>query len=288
MQGACVHAENGKARSMSISETRPDRANVADRSSGRLGRALRAARELGPSGVLALLRKHGVSGVSDFARRNIRHLIADRLAHRWDARFNVDTAGSIQLDALDVIGPNAAKGNECVCTSPKTMDFILGQVGRDLSRHTFIDIGCGKGRTLLLASRFAFKRIIGVEFARELCAIARANAASFADPEQKCRDIQVVEADATTYAFPEGPLFVYFYNPFSRDLFEQVIANLEASLRADPRDCLLVYGSSSHNAIGWARPAILKGGVFRETPSKPMPGFLDAVRVIEYAMFARS
>ncbi|MBK8457751.1 MAG: class I SAM-dependent methyltransferase [Phyllobacteriaceae bacterium] len=271
---------------MSISETRPDRANVADRSSGRFTRALNALRDLGPGGVVALLRKHGLSGAWDFLRRNVRHLVADRLARRWDARFNVDTAGSIQLDALDVIGPNASKGNECVCTSPKSMDFILDQVGRDLSRHTFIDIGCGKGRTLLLASRFPFTRVIGVEFARELCAIARRNVADFIDPAQKCRAIDVIEADATTYEFPGGPLFVYFYNPFSKDLFQVVIANLEASLRANPRDCILVYGSSSHNAIGWARPAILKSGLFSETPSQPMPGFLDAVRIIDYAMFA--
>lgn len=264
---------------------RPDRAKIVDRSTGRVGRALCALRELGPAGLIGLLRRHGFAGVEDFLRRNARHVVADALARRWDARFHVDTAGSIQLDSLDVIGPNAAKGNECVCTSPKTMDFILDQAADAIAGRTFIDIGCGKGRTLLLASRHPFGRVIGVEFARELCAIARANAAAFDDPARQCREIEVIEADATTYAFPDGPLFVYFYNPFSKDLFDIVIANLQDSLAANPRDCLLVYGSSSHNAIAWARPAVLSGGVFRELPAKPMPGFLDAVRTIDYAIF---
>ena len=37
----------------------------------------------------------------------------------------------------------------------------------------FVDFGCGKGRVLLLAAGFGFARITGVEFAKELCDIAK-------------------------------------------------------------------------------------------------------------------
>ncbi|WP_258580839.1 class I SAM-dependent methyltransferase [Mesorhizobium sp. AR02] len=124
-------------------------------------------------------------------------------------------AGSVQLAALDVIGPHRSKGNEAVCTSPRTFHFIMKSLPSDLQGHTFVDIGSGKSRTLLLASRYPFAAIIGVEFARELVEIARGNIARFRDPSRKCRALSVVEADAAAYEFPEAPLVVYFYNPFS-------------------------------------------------------------------------
>jgi len=38
----------------------------------------------------------------------------------------------------------------------------------DLSKFTFIDLGAGKGRALLMASDYLFQKIIGVEFMPEL------------------------------------------------------------------------------------------------------------------------
>lgn len=264
---------------------RLDRDGVEDRSTGRFGRAWALVRQRGLLEPVRLVRRHGVGASVGFVVRNVRHVVADHLARKWDRRHGVDTAGSLQLDALDVVGPHRAKGNEAVCTSPKSFDFIMKSLPHDLQNHTFIDIGSGKSRTLLLASRYPFQNIIGVEFARELVEIAKGNIASFRDASQKCRALSVVQADAATYEFPETPLVVYFYNPFSRDVFEIVLRNLVSSLERHPRDCSIVYGSSSHRAIDWARPAIRDTGVFTELTVPPMPGFLDAVRTIDYAVF---
>ncbi|WP_322414590.1 class I SAM-dependent methyltransferase [Mesorhizobium huakuii] len=263
----------------------PDRDGLEDRSFGRVGRAWSHLRRHGLLEPIRLVRRHGIGASLGFVRRNIRHIVADRLARRWDRRHGVDTAGSIQLSGLDVVGPHRAMGNEAVCTSPRTFDFIMKSLPRDLQDHTFIDIGSGKSRTLLLASQYPFAEIIGVEFARELVDIARSNIGRFRDPSQKCRALSVVEADAAAYDFPEMPLVVYFYNPFSKAVFDIVLKNLVSSLERCPRDCFIVYGSSSHRAIDWARPAIRETGIFQELTVPVMPGFLDAVRTIDYAVF---
>jgi len=263
----------------------PDRDRLEDRSFGRVGRAWSHLRRHGLLEPIRLVRRHGIGASLGFVRRNIRHMLADRLARRWDRRHGVDTAGSIQLSGLDVVGPHRAMGNEAVCTSPRTFDFIMKSLPRDLQNHTFIDIGSGKSRTLLLASQYPFAEIIGVEFARELVDIARTNIERFRDPSRKCRALSVVEADAAAYDFPEMPLVVYFYNPFAKAVFDIVLKNLVSSLERCPRDCFIVYGSSSHRAIDWARPAIRETGIFQELTVPVMPGFLDAVRIIDYAVF---
>jgi len=259
--------------------------SMQDLSAGRIRRALSAVRQLGPLRLLALIRQQGARKSIAFAANNIRHMIAHRLALRWDREHGVDTAGSIQLHSLTVSGPNRNYGNEAVCTSPKTFDFMMQSLPRDLSGFTFVDIGSGKSRTLLLASRYCFAQIIGVEFAKELAACARRNIASFRCTRQRCRDLSLVEADATQFTFPEAPLVLYFYNPFAQNVFDVVLGNLTASLKARQRNCYILYGSSSHNAIGWAKPAILATGMFEEITAPPMPLFLDAVRTVNYAVF---
>lgn len=258
---------------------------MQDIAKGRLRRALDAARRLGISGLFDLLREHGFSGAYAFIARNIRFLIADRIARRWDRKHKVDTAGSVQLGSLSIVGPNKDAGNECLCTSPSTFDFMMGYLPRSLAGFTFIDIGAGKSRTLLLAARYDFEKIIGVEFARELVECAQGNLKTFSADWQRCRNLEAIWADATQYALPDTPLVLFFYNPFSKDVFDRVLANVAASLRQRPRDCYLVYSSSSANAIDWAKPAILGSGLFKEIETAPSPSFWDAVRVVKFAVF---
>ena len=258
---------------------------LRDLSTGRIGRAIQTFRRIGVLRLIAAIHDAGWRGSFDFVARNIRHLVAHRLAQRWDRKYGVDTAGSIQLDSLSIASLNRTFGNECVCTSPRSFEFIIRNLPQDVSDYSFVDIGAGKSRTLLLASRFNFHKIVGVEFARELVTCSQANIARFKASWRQCRDLTIVEADATQFLFPETPLVLYFYNPFARQVLEQVLENLAASLRAVPRPCYLVYGSSSHDAIDWAKPAILASGRFEELPARPMPFYCDAVRTIRYAVF---
>jgi hypothetical protein len=250
-----------------------------------LRRALRAVRELGLVNVMALARAHGVRGSWAFAVNNVRHIIAHRIALDWDRRHGVDTAGSIQLDTLSIAGPNKKFGNECVCTSPHSFEFMMRSLPRSLTGYTFVDIGAGKSRTLLLASRYDFAKIVGVEFASELVACSKRNIASFTTDWQRCRDLGIIETDATQFALPDTPLVIFFYNPFTREVFDTVFANIVASLQAKPRDCTMIYGSSSHDAIDWAKPAILASGCFAQVPAGAMPFYFDAVRTIRFAVF---
>ena len=81
---------------------------------------------------------------------------------------------------------------------------------RKLAAFTFVDIGCGKGRALLLAEEYPFRKIIGVEFSRRLAKIAAANAAKSARSAS-----QWFTPTPANFNFPPEPLVVFLYNPFS-------------------------------------------------------------------------
>jgi Methyltransferase domain len=268
---------------MALSDSAPR--GIQDLSPGRLRRAIRTVRQIGLAEVVALARRHGWRGSLQFVAQNFRHIVAHRIALRWDRQYGVDTAGSIQLSSLSITGPNAKFGNECVCTSPKSFDFMMRCLPGPVAGCTFVDIGAGKSRTLLLASRYDFANIVGVEFAKELVECSNRNIARFKANWRQCQNLEIVEADATQFTFPDTPLVIFFYNPFCREVFDLVLKNLVASLAAKPRNCYVVYGSSSHNAIDWAAPAILASGRFDKMPAGAMPFYLDAVRTISFAVF---
>ena len=110
-----------------------------------------------------------------------------------------------------------------------------------LRDFTFIDLGSGKGRVLLMASGYPFKKIAGVEFMPGLHRTAQENIASFASDRQQCSQIESVCMDARDFQFPDGPLVVYLFNPFSEATFAQVLESLSRSVEQTPRPIYLAY-----------------------------------------------
>lgn len=114
---------------------------------------------------------------------------------------------------------------------------------------TFIDLGSGKGRTLLMASSFPFQRIAGMELLEELNAVAVENIARYRSDEQRCFAIQTHAGDARYFEFPADPTVLYLFNPFPRHIWREVLANLQESLRAVPREVFVIYHNPVHDDI---------------------------------------
>ena len=124
---------------------------------------------------------------------------------------------------------------------------VLKEVARhesslaDPAHYTFVDIGCGRGFVLLNALKRRYKRIIGIELAPQIAAEARANVDAYGRRHGLAGSVEIVVGDATTWELPCEPSVIYFYNPFSREIFEKMRRRLEESLRRDPRDMYVVY-----------------------------------------------
>src|SRR3984893_15884987 len=74
-----------------------------------------------------------------------------------------------------------------------------------LGDFTFVDLGSGKGRTLLMASDYPFRRIVGVELIPVLHQGAQENLAKYRGESQKCFALESICGDATEFPFPNEP-----------------------------------------------------------------------------------
>jgi SAM-dependent methyltransferase len=115
----------------------------------------------------------------------------------------------------------------------------------DFHDFVFIDLGSGKGRTLLMASDYAFRRITGVEFLPTLHKAAQDNMSEYRSDSQKCFVLESVCANAIGFPFPSGATVLYLFNPFPESGLRRVIGNLERSLQEHPRAVYVLY----HNPI---------------------------------------
>ena len=138
-------------------------------------------------------------------------------------------------------------------TDPVLFDEMMASVvaasGDGLSEFTFIDLGSGKGRALLMAADYPFRRIVGVELLPALYRIARENIRGYASASQKCIAIECICGDAGDFVFPPEPIVLYLFNPMAEIRMRRVIANLERSLRQKPRQVSVVYHNPEHEPV---------------------------------------
>lgn len=167
----------------------------------------------------------------------------------YDRKHGVITAPEVYLSDLSIDNPHASRCGNYSGTEPKHFREILNGLSIDFEKFTFIDFGSGMGRALFLASEKPFKKIIGVEFASELNDIACKNIENFRSPQQQCFDIESICEDAATFELPDEPLVCYLFNPFSRELYKEFLANVERSLAANPRELLMIYASPVENDL---------------------------------------
>jgi SAM-dependent methyltransferase len=113
----------------------------------------------------------------------------------------------------------------------------------DFETFTFIDLGSGKGRALLLAAMYPFAHIVGVEVQPELDAIARDNIARFHEAGQQCESIESLCGDAREYCFPLTNIVLYLFNPFPDYVLREVLMNLVTSARRSPRSIFVLYNA---------------------------------------------
>jgi SAM-dependent methyltransferase len=134
-------------------------------------------------------------------------------------------------------------------TEPTLFREMMANLPIAFEQFTFIDLGSGKGRTLLLASEYPFKKIVGVELIAELHRAAEENIRAYRSATQRCSHIESVCADASEFRFPAEPLVLYLFNPLPESGLRRLIDGLEKSLAANPRTVYVLYHNPLHEHL---------------------------------------
>src|SRR5262245_1405566 len=164
----------------------------------------------------------------------VRSTIEER-KEAFDARFGTDTAAPF-------LGRDRTPGAYFyVATTASLIYEILNSLALQPDTFAFVDMGSGKGRALLVASEFAFAKIVGIELSAHLHRIAEENVKRYSPASQQCTAFQLLCMNVVDYIYGKEPVVLFLFDPFGRETVRSVIANLETSLSEKPRDAFVVY-----------------------------------------------
>jgi SAM-dependent methyltransferase len=148
---------------------------------------------------------------------------------RFDRDYNVTTQAILFLSDLDpdTVGDAGAHATHYQAVPVGDFRAMIDALGPDaIARSTFVDVGAGMGRAVLLAAEYPFRQIIGVEVSPALYEVARENLQRAPREKRNCRDIRLVRSDARIWRYPSGDLVAFLFNPFDGDALRATLGSI--------------------------------------------------------------
>ena len=159
----------------------------------------------------------------------------------FDRKFNTDTTARISNEDLEIVDFAAQRSATMYRTAPERfVRFLIGSLDIDFQNYDFVDIGCGKGRVLLIASDYAFRSIRGVELSRYAYTVAKKNLTIYQSERQKCFDVQVENVDARHYEPRVTNTVYYFFEPFQFPFLVAVLGKIASSLNGKGKEIRII------------------------------------------------
>ena len=184
-------------------------------------------------------------------------------SHPFDRAHGVDTSGLYYPDRLPSGHAHDRYSEGYYATAPSLFHAVIAQwqvtlpPGLGVEDYSFIDLGCGKGRVLLLATGYPFRSVTGLELNPRLARIAGRNLrrylrsrpgtfsgdAGFRDAGRP--QVAVETTDVLNVRLPDGPVVLFLFNSFAEEIVRALMEKLAAagqkacrrgpSLRKPPR-----------------------------------------------------
>lgn len=166
--------------------------------------------------------------------------------HPFDLEYGVRTSGLVAGRHLTAGHRNDRHNTAYYAVAPSVFQSMIVRWRRtkpvaNLDEFTFIDLGAGMGRAMLLAARYPFRAVIGVELNPTLARIGRRNIAVWRKSELARAPLRMACCDVVEFEPPPGPCVAFMFNPFGGPVLRSLLKHWDRSLarRADHRAGLL-------------------------------------------------
>ena len=168
----------------------------------------------------------------------------------FDLSYGTDTGGWARLEDLTIQSRNKGRGILYQATRVKPLRELFKSIASIVSPGSvLVDFGCGKGRVLMVAATCGFERVVGVEFASELCEIAKKNCEIYKHRTGVKTEFQIVEIDAAEYRVQTEENVFFLFHPFDDVVLKELLGNIVSSLVKQPRKILIIYNNPEHGKI---------------------------------------
>jgi hypothetical protein len=165
--------------------------------------------------------------------------------HPFDLAHGVDTSGLVPAVNLVTGHPNDEYVTAYYGVAPSILRTLIDHWRETVPPHpirsyTFVDIGAGKGRAMLVASELPFKQVVGIELNPEMADIAQRNVDLWIESHASdttapsLAAIHLYEQDALTFDLPRTPTLAFLFHPFEAPVLKLLLRRIEARFAKRP------------------------------------------------------
>jgi len=166
----------------------------------------------------------------------------------FDWYYGTDTQSRVLLQDLRIDHEKRQHGTKYDPSPVSALRKLFRKI-EITKEDVWVDVGAGKGRTLLIASVAGFKKVVGIEFSAELCDICRQNIEKFRRKKKTMSPVEVINKDATEVN-PDKEYTVFFlFNPFDAEIMTAWMDKVKESFRNFPRRMYIIYNNPVHQEL---------------------------------------
>jgi SAM-dependent methyltransferase len=145
---------------------------------------------------------------------------------------------------------------------------LVSTVPVERGATTFLDLGAGRGRAVILAAELGFGRVLGVELDGELAAEGAENVrrwrAGRRGRTSGGQQVDVIQCDAAACPLPDGPLLIALFNSFGPTTLRLLLARLCDGLKGTEDPVYFAYINPVHEEILEEFPRLVPNSRGRE------------------------
>lgn len=226
-----------------------------------------------------------MTGFGERVRRWLRRPSQAEPAHPFDVRHGVETSGLYYADRLPSGHAHDRYSEGYYATAPSLFHGAMSlwrsaagfadgvgkrEEGKERKRgrledYTFVDLGCGKGRVVMMASEYPFRAVRGIELSARLVRVARRNLGKWVRSGRAvCGDVgvdcgDVLELDLDRLA-GGAPVVLFLFNSFDAHVLRLLLEKLAGASggRGAPVDLIYVHPDHDRLVAATAGMELLK------------------------------
>ena len=208
-----------------------------------------------------------------FAIASIKHVLRELDGgFEFDRIHGTDTSTPVDIFTLTAAheGPRISYSASIPVRTAQEIIAALEGMPENWQTFTWLDLGSGKGRSIMVASALPLDRIVGIELSPECHEIAQRNLRRYRPPEQRCHNMDVRLLDATQYAIPEQDTVIFVFNSFGPKIWSTVFGNIRTSYESHPRKMYLIHAGGP---VAYYQRSLRECGFLRRVHSNERLGF---------------
>ena len=166
------------------------------------------------------------------------------LIDRWkDLLRGIKTEDIFELNEL---GINPIFGTRYQPTSYATLRRVL-KIAKNKGFQTIVDIGCGSGRSLVVANEVGFSNLYGVDISSKLIENSKLNF------RKLNINAHLNVCDVSKYELPNGDLVIFLFNPFGAEKVSELVKKLVSR----ESKYLVIYHNPKHSQCFPSEPKLI-------------------------------